>query len=182
MSSFCPIPRPVGQINGSFFGNHPPVPLPDFTLADFTGNNLLDGQIVVQLANTRCLSGLTFTQLLGRLQSNYPNQNWTSQLLNERLTQGIRRGRVCLSAANTYVLKKNMVQLNYNNQKFQNLADQIIKEPICQTTVTSNYIGTYEGNLPICGNNTCGRPAILGLLPPAARQAFINQINQNQDP
>ncbi len=162
----CPIQIPIGSNGGSFFGTNPGLPFPDRELSQLSGNDLLDGQIIVELSATRCLSGLSFDTLLDRLENNYPESLWTSALLQQRLTLGRRQGRFCLAGNNTWVLRNDMVTLNYNNQKFQGLTSNIVRVPICQTTVADTFTGVYQGNLPICGNAVCGVPQLTGLLPP----------------
>ena len=162
----CPVPMPIGSDGGSFFGSNPPLPFPDRELSQLSGNDLLDGQIITELAGTRCLSGISFDTLLDRLQNDYPQSMWTSALLQQRLTLGRRQGRFCLAANNTWVLRDDMVKVNYNNQKFQGLTSDIMRVPICQTTVADTFSGVYQGNLPNCGNVFCGIPQLTGLLPP----------------
>lgn len=166
LANSCPIPLPPGSDGGSFFGTNPPLPFPDRELSQLSGNDLLDGQIIVELSNTRCLSGLSFETLLDRLENNYSESFWTSALLQQRLTLGRRQGRFCLAANNSWVLRNDMVTLNYNNQKFQGLTSNIVRVPIFQTTVADTFSGVYQGNLPICGNAVCGVPQLIGLLPP----------------
>lgn len=142
----CPVPKPIGSDGGTFFGPDAPLPFPDRPLALLFGNNRLDGEIIVQLSGTRCLNGLSFETLLDRLQNAYPESMWTPALLQQRLTLGRRQGRFCLAATNSWVLRDDMVIVNYNNQKFQGLVDDIMRVPICQTTVSSLDNGTYSGN------------------------------------
>lgn len=162
----CPIPQPPGADGGTFFGMNQGLPFPDKELSQLSGNDLLDGQIITELAGTRCLNGLSFDTLLDRLQNDYPQSMWTSALLQQRLNLGRRQGRFCLAANNTWVLRDDMVKVNYNNQKFQGLTSDIMRVPICQTTVTNTFTGAYEGNLPACNGILCGVPQLTGLLPP----------------
>lgn len=171
----CPIPQPPGSVNGSYYGNNPPVPSPDYSLDDLFGNDLLDGQIIIQLSGTYCLHGSSFDTLLDRLQAAYPDSLWDATLLQRRLLAGKRAGRFCLAGNNTWVVNNNMVSLNFYNQRFQNLIEQITKIPTCQTTIATTFNGVYRGDQPRCGELTCGLPPLLGLIPLGIRQALIYQ-------
>jgi len=150
----CPIPLPPGSANGTFFGPNRPSLFP--TLDDLSGNDLLDGQIITELRNTQCTNGISFDSLLASLQTNYPESDWTDTLLSGRLSLGRKRGRFCLANNGTYVIRKNMVQLDFKNIKFQGLSNLIIKVYDNRTTVADNHGGVYKGFLPICGQATCG--------------------------
>lgn len=147
----CPFPQPPGSINGTAFGPQP-LPFPDRTLEQLQGVNRLDGEIIVQLAGTQCLQGVSFNVLLARLMMTYPASDWTAQLLQERLTIGRKRGRFCLAATNTWVLNNMMVQNNYVNQKFQGLVTSIDRVPIFNTVVQTIHNGVFDGarNAPLC--------------------------------
>ncbi len=172
----CPIPQPPGSANGTAFGPNQPLPFPDRSLDQLTGIHRLDGEIVVQLAGTQCLSGLSEADLLSRLQSAYPESAWNMALLSARLTAGRRQGRFCQAGNSLWVLRNDMVHVNAANQIFQGLVPSIDRVPICQTTVSGVVSGAYRGDLPLCGQSTCGVPQVLSLIPPSRRNAFDNAI------
>ncbi len=180
MATTCPIPIPFGSDGGTFAGPNQPLPFPDRTLDQLFGNNRLDGEIIITISGTSCLNGVPFDTLLDRLQNAYVESMWTSTLLQQRLALGRRQGRFCLAGNNTWVLRDDMVKVNYNNQKFQGLTTAIESIPIFQTTVVSLDNGTYSGNLPICGNVFCGIPQLTGLLPPAVLQNLRTRFGQLQ--
>ena len=161
----CPVPAQPGSVDGTAFGPDPGLPFPDRTLSQLSGDDQLDGQIIVQLDGTRCLNGINNQTLLGRLQNTYPESMWTQTLLNKRLTAGRRQGRFCQAANNTWVLRDDMVIINYINQKFQGLSNQIIQVPVQQTTVAGSESGAYSGDLPCPGSAFSGFPQVTALLP-----------------
>lgn len=176
----CPIPLPPGSDGGTFFGPNQPLPFPDRTLAELFGDDRLDGEIIVVLQNTKCLNGMPFDTLLDNLQSRFPGSFWTQSLLQSRLTEGRRRGRFCLAGNNTWVLRSDMVNVNYNNQKFQGLTKNIDRVPITQTTVVSVHDAAYKGNLPVCGSGICGVPQLTNLIPPQVLRNLRNRFGQSQ--
>ena len=148
----CPIPPPVGSVDGTAQGSIlRPIRFPgDLRLNQLTGNDYLDGQIIIQLAGTMCQNGLSVDVLLSRLQAADPDTDWTMALLESRLRVGAREGRFCQNANGTWVLNDNMVQLNVYNRKFQGLTTAITPYRIFQTTVAGDATGTYSGD-------ECGR-------------------------
>lgn len=176
MATVCPIPIPIGSDGGTAQGRNQPLPFPDRTLNELFGNDRLDGEIIVQLSGTRCLHGVTFDTLLSNLENNYPESAWTSNLLQQRLTLGRKQGRFCLAGNQSWVLRSNMVTLNYVNQKFQGLTKTISRVPIFQTTVVSLNNSTYEGNLPVSGSAVCGVPQLTGLIPASVLQNLRNRF------
>ena len=174
----CPVKIPIGSDGGTFFGTNQPLPFPDKTLGQLSGDDRLDGEIIVELAGTSCLNGLSFDTLLSRLQNDYPNSMWTAPLLQRRLNLGRRQGRFCRSANNTWVLRGDMVIINYNNQKFQGLTKSIESIPIFQTTVTGVVSGAYQGNEPSGNNILCGLPLLTGLIPPNVLETLRIQGGQ----
>ncbi len=86
-------------------------------------------------------------------------------MLQRRLLIGKRRGRFCQAGNMLWVLRTDMVQVNYQNQKFQGLASSIARVPICQTTVAKTFTGVYDGNLPAFRSVLCGVPRITTLIP-----------------
>lgn len=178
MATTCPIFQPPGASNGTYYGTNQPLPFPDRTLNELSGNDRLDGEIIVELSGTSCLNGLPFDTLLSRLQNDYPDSMWTPSLLQQQLKLGRRQGRFCLAGNNTWVLRSDMVTINYNNQKFQGLTKSIIGIPIFQTTVVGNINGTYDGDEPSNGNVLCGIPRLTGLIPPNVLRALKIQLGQ----
>lgn len=144
----CPIPYPPGSIDGTASGTiRYPVTYPeDLSLTELSGNDYLDGQIVIQLEHTSCQYGLTPAVLLSRLQTTHPGSDWTMSLLMSRLNVGVGAGRFCLNANGTYVINPNMAYVNVYNTKFQGLTSAVQRVPICQTTVTGTANGAYRGN------------------------------------
>ena len=164
-SNGCPIPLPSGIDGGTVFGRNRPLPFPDLTLGQLSGVDLLDGQIIIQLQNTRCTRGISQSALLRLLQNTYPQTNWNSNLLQRRLLIGKRRGRFCQAGNSLWVLRSDMVHVNYQNQKFQGLTSSIERIPIRQTAVAKTFTGVYDGNLPDCRSILCGVPRITTLIP-----------------
>jgi hypothetical protein len=137
-------------------GTLPPPKFPNFLTASpfplpanaFSRNTLLDAQIIQTLSGTSCSFGLTQQMLLNRLQTNFPNSDWTAEELSQRLQIGRRRGRFCLNANQTYVINDNMIALNPSNRVFQSLASQIQPFNLQQTVI--------EGiQCPFSGNEEC---------------------------
>jgi hypothetical protein len=180
MATPCPIPQPAGALDGTFFGPNQPLPIPDLMLNELFGTARLDGETIVELQNTRCLNGLPFETLLDRLQRKYPASVWTSTRLTQRLNMGRRQGRFCHAGNGTWVLRDDMVKVNHCNQRYQGLTSAITRVPIQQTTVTSVSNGTYSGNLPACGNGTCGIPRLTALIPPVVLRNLRNRFGQSQ--
>jgi hypothetical protein len=144
----CPIPLPVGSVDGTAQGNIlRPIRFPgDLRLDELTGNDFLDGQIIIQLSGTMCLNGLSVDVLLSRLQAADPDTGWTMELLASRLRVGAREGRFCQNVNRTWVLNDNMVKLNVYNRKFQGLTTAITPYRIFQTTVSGVATGAYIGD------------------------------------
>lgn len=71
----------------------------------------------VELLKVLCRQTLTFNAILGKLQTSYPLTGWSDELLNERLNQGFKEGRIQfvgydLSNPSGYQINQNMLQLN----------------------------------------------------------------------
>jgi hypothetical protein len=93
---------------------------------------------------------------------------------------GRRQGRFCLAGTNSWVLRNDMVKVNYTNQKYQGLVNSIDRVPIRQTTIASQDNGVYQGNLAACGSLLCGLPQLTGLLPPGVVANLRARFGQSQ--
>jgi len=146
----CPIPLPVGSVDGTYNGSIARPISTDPTLDQLTGTDMLDGQIIIQLSGRFCQFGLTPEMLLSQLETAYPDTLWSPELLQQRLRVGVSQGRFCENANGTYVLNPNMVFLNPYNQRFQGLVNDVDRLTICQTTVSGNTSGAYRGDEMCC--------------------------------
>lgn len=113
-------------------------------------------EIIMVLCPAKCY-GLTTNTLLSRLQSRYPDANWTEELLQENLEQGMTRGLYTYGCPTTQgeprvALSKDGIRRHPQNAQFSGLC-YWVKPTECRLgTQTSNYNAVYAGN------ETCCRP------------------------
>lgn len=117
------------------------------TKAEFVA---LNRQIVATLANNGPAGS---SELLGLLQASFPDQGWTSDLLTELLSLGVRQGRYCAVAEQLGVIpevllyqnRADMVKINASNWVYQDLDARICKLYSCSTLQTGKATAPYNG-------------------------------------
>jgi len=105
----------------------------------------MNGQIVTVL----CGLTLTSAQILGLLQSKYPNTGWDQETLDILLRNGKRKGIYCVPVVNSglWSVNLNMVQANPSNSVYQDDCPKIIRKQRCSTTIVSNHGAVYSGGV-----------------------------------
>lgn len=71
--------------------------------------------------------GTELNMLLAELQTNFPGSDWTLELLNQLLRQGLRSGlykRNCQDA-NRYFANNGMVKVNFSNKVYADISTMI---------------------------------------------------------
>ncbi len=97
-----------------------------------------------------CVGGLTESQILSRLQTDFPDSDWDLDLLQRRLRAGTSQGRLCRPTPTTYSMRTDMAIVNYANSIFIPYSPNIIRP--------RGFLGTQASvNFVFVGNNPPNR-------------------------
>lgn len=124
-------------------------------LPELTPLQQLDLEIMTVLntnskCTATCVGSLTQTQILDRLQVNYPGSDWDLLLLQRRLKVGMAQGRFCRQSISTYGMRTDMAIINSANSIFIPFFKNIKQTPFPITTAASvNFV--FKGNSPCFG-------------------------------
>ena len=99
--------------------------------------------------------GLTTNTLLNRLQTQFPDADWTEQLLQQNVEQGIQRGLYTYGCPTTQgeprvALSQNGIQRHPQNAQFSGICNWVKPLECKLGTQTSNYNSVYSGNEACC--------------------------------
>lgn len=154
-----------------------------------------DSEIIQVLDGTGscpgCIGGLTYNELLSRLQTAFPMTGWNTQiqlpfrrgetttLLEIRLRIGLREGRFCRTSATRYGINRNMVIVNPGNAVFIPFSNNIVvPKSMLGTQASVDFV--FNGCMPRVNlSNPYYATAVSIVEPQLLSPGFISGIRRN---